>query len=52
MSTVYSWVYSGVNAVLQWRHEPTLMNGVPVEVDTTVSVEFPHLRRNNPVASK
>jgi TonB family protein len=30
-----------VKAVLQWRYEPTLMNGVPVEVDTTVSVVFP-----------
>jgi len=32
---------SAVNAVLQWRYKPTLMNGVPVEVDTTVSVVFP-----------
>lgn len=30
-----------VKAVLQWRYEPTLMNGVAVEVDTTVSVVFP-----------
>jgi hypothetical protein len=30
-----------IKAVLQWRYEPTLMNGVPVEVDTTVSVVFP-----------
>ncbi len=30
-----------VKAVLQWRYEPTLMNGVPVEVDTTVAVVFP-----------
>ena len=30
-----------VKAVLQWRYEPALMNGVPVEVDTTVSVVFP-----------
>jgi periplasmic protein TonB len=29
-----------VNAVMQWRYKPTLMNGVPVEVDTTVSVVF------------
>jgi hypothetical protein len=33
-----------VKAVLQWRYEPTLMNGAPVGVDTTVSVVFPHLR--------
>jgi periplasmic protein TonB len=30
-----------VKAVLQWRYMPTLMNGVPVEVDTTLSVVFP-----------
>jgi TonB family protein len=30
-----------VKAVLQWRYKPTLMNGVPAEVDTTVSVMFP-----------
>ena len=30
-----------VKAVLEWRYEPTLMNGVSVEVDTTVSVVFP-----------
>jgi outer membrane biosynthesis protein TonB len=30
-----------VKAVLQWRYKPTLMNGVPVEVDTKVSVVFP-----------
>jgi len=34
-----------VKAVLQWRYEPTLMNGVPVEVDTTVSVVFPPSRK-------
>jgi TonB family protein len=44
---------SAVNAVLQWRYEPTLMNGVPVEVDTTVSVVFPPLATEKPpVASK
>jgi len=32
---------SAVKAVLQWRYEPTLVNGVAVEVDTTVSVVFP-----------
>ena len=30
-----------VKAVLQWRYEPTLVNGAPVEVDTMVSVVFP-----------
>lgn len=34
---------SAVKAVLQRRYEPTLVNGVPVEVDMTVSVVFPHL---------
>jgi TonB family protein len=32
---------SAVKAVLQWRYQPTLVNEVPVEVDTTVSVVFP-----------
>jgi protein TonB len=43
---------SAVNAVLQWRYEPTLMKGVPVEVDTTVSVLFSPLTKEPPVASK
>jgi TonB family protein len=37
-----------VKAVLQWRYEPTLINGVPVEVDTTVSVVFPPLVKQGP----
>lgn len=31
---------SAIDAVLQWRYKPTLMNGRLVEVDTTVSVVF------------
>jgi protein TonB len=27
-------------AVAQWRYEPTLLNGVPVEVITTIDVNF------------
>ena len=34
-------VNSAVNAVLQWRYKPTLMNDAPVEVDTTVTLVFP-----------
>lgn len=34
---------SAVQAVLQWRYEPTLINSMPVEVDTRVSVVFPSL---------
>jgi periplasmic protein TonB len=26
--------------VRQWRYNPTLLNGEPVEVDTTISVVF------------
>jgi TonB family protein len=37
-----------VKAVLQWRYEPTLVNGVAVEVDTTVSVVFPPLVKQEP----
>ena len=31
---------AAVDAVRQWRFDPTLLNGVPVEVVMTVSVEF------------
>jgi TonB family protein len=31
---------SAVSAVKQWRYAPTLLNGQPVEVDTTVNVEY------------
>ena len=31
---------SSMDAVRQWRYAPTLLNGEPVEVDTTVSVVF------------
>ncbi len=31
---------SAINAVKQWRYSPTRLNGQPVEVDTTVSVEY------------
>ncbi len=29
-----------IDAVLQWHYEPTLLNGVPVEVIMTVTVNF------------
>ena len=31
---------SAVEAVSQWRYQPTLLNGEPVEVDTTIMVNF------------
>jgi TonB family protein len=31
---------SAMDAVKQWRYEPTLLNGQPVEVDTTISVAY------------
>ncbi|HUO34044.1 MAG TPA: energy transducer TonB [Candidatus Acidoferrum sp.] len=31
---------SAMDAVRQWRYRPTLLNGEPVEVDTTISVVF------------
>jgi protein TonB len=44
---------SAVKAVLQWRYEPTLLNGAPVEVDTTVSVVFPPPGKQGPrIANK
>jgi len=33
-------IQSAQAAVLQWRYEPTLLNGVPVEVITTIDVNF------------
>jgi protein TonB len=42
---------SAVKAVLQWRYKPTLVNGAPVEVDTTVSVVFPPPVKQRPEAS-
>ena len=29
-----------MNAVAQWRYRPTLLNGQPVEVETTIRVVF------------
>jgi TonB family protein len=31
-------VQAAVDAMKQWRYKPTLLNGVPVEVDTAVEV--------------
>lgn len=31
---------NAMDAVRQWRYKPTLLNGEPVEVDTTISVVF------------
>jgi TonB family protein len=42
---------SAKDAVLQWRYKPTLMNGVPVEVDTTVSVVFAPFEKVEPPAA-
>jgi protein TonB len=33
-------VRAAVDAVKQWRYEPTLLNGVPVEVVATITVDF------------
>ena len=31
---------ASVEAVSQWRYQPTLLNGQPIEVDTTIKVNF------------
>jgi protein TonB len=31
---------AALDAVVQWRYEPTLLNGAPVEVIATVTVNF------------
>src|SRR5262249_31631571 len=33
-------VQSAIDAVKQWRYQPTLINGEPVEVDTEIDVVF------------
>lgn len=33
-------VQSALDAVKQWKYQPTLLNGDPVEVDTTITVSF------------
>lgn len=44
---------SAINAVLQWRYRPTLVKGVPVEVDTRVSIVFlPPEKVRSPLANK
>jgi TonB family protein len=46
-------INSAVKAVLQWQYEPTLVNGLAVEVDTTVSVVFPPpAKQEEPTANK
>jgi periplasmic protein TonB len=31
---------AALDAVRQWRYQPTLLNGVPVEVETTIEINF------------
>ena len=31
---------AAIESVLQWQYEPTLLNGVPVEVEMNVTVNF------------
>jgi protein TonB len=31
---------AAVEAVSKWRYSPTLLNGEPIEVDTTIMVNF------------
>jgi protein TonB len=33
-------IQSAIDAVKQWRYRPYLLNGEPVEVDTTITVNF------------
>jgi TonB family protein len=33
-------IQAALDAVRQWRYQPTLLNGTPVEVDTTITVTF------------
>ncbi len=31
---------SAVEAVSQWRYTPTLLNGEPIEIETTIDVNY------------
>jgi protein TonB len=31
---------AAIDAVRQWRYKPYVLNGEPVEVDTTINVNF------------
>ena len=31
---------SALEAVKQWRYKPTLLNGEPIQVDTTIAVTY------------
>jgi hypothetical protein len=33
-------LHVSLEAVSQWRYSPTLLNGEPIEVDTTIMVNF------------
>jgi protein TonB len=33
-------IQAALDAVRQWRYQPTLLNNEPVEVDTTITVTF------------
>jgi len=33
-------IQSALDAVKQWRYKPTVLNGVPVEVITRITVNF------------
>jgi TonB family protein len=39
-------VQAALDAVRQWKYEPTLLNGQPVEVDTEIAVVFQLNRKN------
>jgi TonB family protein len=44
---------SALKALLQWQYKPTLVNGVAVEVDTTVSILFfPPAKPEPPIEHK
>jgi protein TonB len=31
---------AAINAVREWRYQPTLLNGEPIEIVTTIAVRF------------
>ena len=43
-------IEAATNAVRQWKYQPTLLNGVPVELITLINVNFTLARRESALA--
>ena len=39
-TVIRGWPQAALDAVRQWRYQPTLLNGQPVEIVTNIDVTF------------